>query len=387
MDKTIKRKMIALLIIAFLIAINYAQFAYIESTFLNQFFTLEFIGIIFFITYVITFFAINKYPHFITKFNNYRTIIFSILLDILGIIIFLYCKNPLLIILAFIFYIVSTNLIWINFDIFLEAYTSNVATGKVRGLYYTIYNLGWVCSPFLAGRILETIGFDWIFYLVILSAILLLIIIKLFFSDFNIKYERNHFNLKNTAISVIKDKNMERIFFIAILLQIFYATMVIYMPIYLSQYMGLTWTQIGAIFTIMLLPFVFLQYPAGYLADKFWGEKEMLTAGLVIMAISSISIFFIDSNSMLLWMFILFLSRIGASLTEIMRDTYFFKKVNVENVHLINAFRSTTPLAYIITPIISSILLYFLPFNYIFLILGLFLTSGLTFSLTIRDTK
>lgn len=382
-----KEKIIGLMLATLFMAVSLAQFAYVQSTFLNQFFSIEFIGFVFFVSYVITFFAMNWYSNLIAKLDNLKTSILAIFAHTLSIFIFIYFVESYWIILGTILYVISTNLIAVNFDIFLEAYTSNSKTGKFRGIYYTIYNLGWLISPLATGLILEKLGFNSLFGLIIASSIIYLIILCISFHRFHIKYLPRKFHFKKTYGAVKANSNIKKVFVIAFLLQIFYAAMVVYAPLYLNQTMGLTWTQIGIIFTFMLLPFVLVQYPAGYLADKFWGEKEMMTAGLIIMIISSIAIFFIESNSLILWAIILFISRIGASLTEIMRDTYFFKKVNVENIDLINAFRSTTPLAYIFVPICASLILYYLPFNYLFLILGLFLSSGLTFALTIKDTK
>lgn len=379
--------MLGLFLIALIMAINFAQFAYVESTYLNQFFTLEFVGIIFFVAYLLTFFAINRYSNYIVKFTNFKTVIFSVCLEIISMAIFIFSQSPAVIFIGFILYVISTNLIWINFDIFLEAYTANETTGKIRGGYYTVYNLGWLLSPFLTGKILETMGFQWLFYFITFLSIALILILSVVFYKFKVEYVHKHFHLKDTIIEVLKDKNIARVFFIALLLQIFYAIMIVYMPLYLNQHIGLDWIQIGIIFTIMLVPFVLLEFPAGYLADKYWGEKEMMTAGLIFMSVASIAVFFIDKPSLLVWALLLFLSRVGASLVEIMRDTYFFKKVNVGNIDLINTYRSTTPLAYMLAPIGASFILYFLPFNYIFLMLGLLLTSGLTATLMIRDTK
>jgi MFS family permease len=137
----------------------------------------------------------------------------------------------------------------------------------------------------------------------------------------------------------------------------------------------------------MLIPFVVFQYPAGYLADKYWGEKEILFVGMIFMAVSTIIMGYFTGLNLVIWSIILFLGRIGASLVEIMRETYFFKKVDVENIDVINSFRSTIPLAYLIAPIMAVILTYYSQFNYLFIILGFILILGLWPILTLKDTK
>ena len=63
--------------------------------------------------------------------------------------------------------------------------------------------------------------------------------------------------------------------------------MVIYTPIYLHEHIGLPWSDIGIIFTIMLLPFVLFEFPAGKLADGKWGEKEPPIIGIILIAVST----------------------------------------------------------------------------------------------------
>ena len=384
---TKKEKIGSLLIAVFILAITLAQIAYVQSTFLNRFFNLEMVGLIFFISYLITFFAINYYPNIIARFNNLQTAIGVLFLEIISLLAFIFIANPIIIFLAFILYIIAVNLIFINFDIFLEAQTANVRTGKIRGLYFTIYNLGWVVSPFISGQILENLGFSWLFAFVIILILPIILILKFSFKKFKNHYAHKHFYLIKTVRELLKHPNLEKIFYLSFLLQVFYAVMVVYTPIYLNQTIGLHWNQIGLIFTIMLLPFVILEYPTGYLADKYFGEKELLTLGLIITALASILIFLTSTTNILTWALLLFLSRVGASLIEIMRETYFFKKVDAKDIGLINAFRSTSPLSYIFVPLFAGLVLYFLPINYVFLVLSLIMISGLYFALTLKDTK
>ena len=48
--------------------------------------------------------------------------------------------------------------------------------------------------------------------------------------------------------------------------------MIIYTPIYLHEHLLLGWDQIGFIFTIMLLPFIILEFPLGNI--KYIGKSN-----------------------------------------------------------------------------------------------------------------
>jgi MFS family permease len=371
----------------FIFAVCDALFAYTQSTFLNQYISLQLVGLIFFLAYFLTFFAVNYYPAFIARFSNLKTAIVSIILRIICTLLFIYSQDSWVIILSFIFFIPSLVLTFVNLDIFLEAYSKNETTGKTRGIYFTIYNLGWLVSPLIAGIILNYFTYGLLFTLSLLLNLPLALILFLKFRKSENHYLGRKFNFINTLVAILKNPDLRGIFIISGLLQFFYAVEVVYGPIYLNQTVGLDWQQIGIVFTFMLIPFVIIQYPAGYLADKYFGEKEMLFIGMFLMAVTSIIMGFISGQSLVIWAVVLFISRIGASLVEIMRETYFFKKVDVDNIDIINTFRSTIPLAYLIAPVLAILTIYYTQINYLFVILGVILLFGLWPILKLKDTK
>jgi MFS family permease len=386
-ENNTKTKINSLYVGIFILAISEAIIAYVQSTYLNQFFNLSWVSLIFIITYILTFFIINEYPNLITRFNNYKTAIISLFLKIISLLIFIFITDQIFIFIGFVLFTISFTLIFINFDIFLEAFSADVKTGRIRGTYFTIYNLGWLVSPFLSGYFLENFGFSWLFAVDIVLSILVIMVLAVNFRNFKNHFEQKHFEMLNTLKEILRRKSIKKIFAVSFILHFFYAVMLIYTPIYLNQNIGLSWGQIGIIFTIMLIPFVILQYPAGYLADKYIGEKEILIAGLIIMSLGAFLIFYLETNNLWLWALIFFFGRVGASLVEVMRETYFFKKIKVEDIELINALRSITPLSYIVAPLVVGLLLYFLPLNYIFLVLGIVVLAGLYPALTLKDTK
>jgi predicted MFS family arabinose efflux permease len=107
------------------------------------------------------------------------------------------------------------------------------------------------------------------------------------------------------------------------------------------------------------------------------------------MALATMVIFFVNGKSILVWSLILFGTRIGAALVEVMCDTYFFKKVNDKDANLISFYRMAMPFAYIIGPLLAVIVLSLPNFGIknLFLILGFMMFFGLKFSLSLQDTK
>src|SRR5690606_1462126 len=96
----------------------------------------------------------------------------------------------------------------------------------------------------------------------------------------------------------------------------FFAWMVIYVPVYLSVELGFNWEEIGSILFVALMAYVLLEYAIGYLADNYFGEKEMMALGCIIMSLSVSCFIFLDGSSVLPWMIAMFMTRVGAAFVE-----------------------------------------------------------------------
>lgn len=384
-EKLDLKKLRVLYLMGFFIAIATALLAYVESYYFGKFIDLKYLGLIFVLINFIAFLIIDFFPQVIKRYGRFGTLFFLSLLNLVSLFFLVFFHQSWAGFFIFIFYLIVLWLIWIGWDIFMESFSKDALTGRIRGKGYTIINIGWFISPFLAGYFLDHYGFSFLFLLV---GFLMLPMILLF--KFNFKEEplRDHivYNFLSTLKEIYSQKSIFKIFCCSFLLNFFYSWMVIYTPLYLRS-LGMSWSEIGFIFTIMLLPFVLLQYPAGWLADKYLGEKELLSLGFVIMGLATCTLFFIKTPAVFIWMILLFITRIGASLVEMMRDSYFYKQIDFRNVNLIIFFRNTGPLAYIVSPLIAVLILIFLPFQFLFLFLGFFMLFGLIFSLRLRDTK
>jgi MFS family permease len=254
-----------------------------------------------------------------------------------------------------------------------------------------ILDMGFMLGPILSTQILENFNFQFVFLAsLIIDTIVILIAAK------SIGHVNHTFHgvltVKGILGKLLHRPNIMRIYYISFVLEFFYAIMIIYMPIYLRD-IGISWTDIGIIFTIMLVPFVIFPYPAGYLADKKWGEKEMLIAAIFMMAAASLAVFYVISKSIIFWGSILFITRIGASLIQTLRDSYFYKRIDGDDVDLINFYRTSVSVAYIIAPAMAFVLLggerwfWSLDIRYVFLILAAVVFSGLYPAFRLTDNK
>jgi len=359
--------------------------AYINSEFLSQFVGTKSVGIIFTVSAAIALLMFSLVGKWLKKYGDYKIASVLCSIIIISLVGLIFAKNPFLLTVLFIAFDVSVTMLYFSIDIFLETYSKDNSTGTVRGTFLSIASSAWIIAPILSGLILIS-GKYWYIYLAALITFLpVLSLITSTMSQFKDSRYRN-ISIIKIVRDLPKHHSTYKIIASNFLLQFFYAWMVIYTPIYLHTYIGFDWQAIGVIFTIMLFPFAILEAPLGRLADERFGEKEMLTAGFIIIAISTALLSLITTADFWLWAAALLATRIGASAVEIMNETYFFKKNGENHPDIVSLFRMTKPTAYIIAPLIATFLLQFMGYQYLFVVLGAIMLLGLRYSLTLKDT-
>jgi MFS family permease len=375
-----------LYISGFIFAFHIALPSYIFSSFLGDSVNPSAVGSIYAFASFMTIICHFLTPKWLRKIGNFQTIMAVLSVEMLTLLGMAYFSSPIFIVLFFIINFSAIAIASFNFDIFLEKLSANEQTGSIRGTYLTSANIAWVIAPISAGFILAGDKYFNVFLISSLLVIPLLTILKYGFEKFaDGNYET--IPVIGTLKRIIDSKDIRKIFSVSFLLQFFYSWMVIYTPIHLYKNIGFSWEEIGLMFSIMLLPFVLIELPLGKIADKLFGEKEMLSLGFVFIAISTGLIYFLDSGNFWLWAIVLFMTRVGASIVEIMSETYFFKIIDSKDMHTISMFRVMRPLAYIVGPLTATALLSIFDFRFLFLLLGLIMLYGLRFSLTLKDTK
>jgi len=394
MTPAVSKKVLFLLVYltSFLYSFHYALPLYIQSSFISQFIPTEkAVGLIFSFAAVFTVLYTFLLPRILRRFGNYRSTLAIMLVEIATLLSLAIFSDPsiapLLTIVFFIIFQVTSGAIFLHLDYFVEAFTDNEKTGGMRGIFMTVLNVAIATAPFVAGLMLTDHDFWKIWVAAAVVMAFGFFVIAKYFKN----YEDPHYVVhpfRATLKIVRSSHSLHSIIFMHFLLSFFYVWMVIYTPIYLNTHMGIAMKDIlGIIIPIALIPFVLFEVYFGKLADTKYGEKEILTIGFIVMGLSTASISWVTTSSVIFWAGLLFITRTGASAVEAMTESYFYKKVGPEDAHLITFMRTTRATSYIIAPIIGSIILLFLDIRYLFVILGIFMLSAVWFSLTIKDTR
>ena len=362
-------------LIGFFFALHMALPEYISSSFIGERAGEQWVGIFYTLASLMSILTLVAIPGFLSRFGVYKIIVTTSIVQTLVLIGL--STNPGLMLsgLFFIVFFVGSVLTYFSLDIILEHNTENAKTGRLRGGYFTILNLAWVVSPFIVSLVLTDSDY-WKIYAI--SAALMALVAGLTLIHFrgfkDPAYARVPF--WNTLSVIYRRKHVRGIFLSNILLHFFYAWMVIYMPIYLHEHIGFPWSEIGIMFGIMLLPFVLFELPAGRLADERYGEKGILAIGFLVMAAATATLPFIQGAEFIIWTVALFATRIGASLVEIMNETYFFKHIESADTDILSLFKTTRPFSYLLAPALGVVTLLLVPYKFIFLVLAIVVLAG-----------
>jgi len=168
----IKKSLIILYLAGFTLAISTAFPAYINSSFIENFVNTKFVGLFFVAANIMTFLAMLFFPTIIKKFSNLLSSKLMMLLNIVSLMVLMMSPAPIWLFVFFIGMWISSNLLWINMDLFVESFTENSNTGKTRAIYFTFMNLGWIFSPMFASKLV--VGNDHYNLVYLASSILIL---------------------------------------------------------------------------------------------------------------------------------------------------------------------------------------------------------------------
>ena len=375
-------------VVGFISTIHYVLPVYYSSSFLSTFTSEKMVGIIYMLGSVMTILGFLIIPTILRKLGNYVTALWLIIIQMILFYGLISTLDVRFIAIFFILQIAVISLIIFCLDVFLEVSSDKAHIGGIRGMYLTTINSAWIIAPLIGSMILGTTNNYHNVY--IASLFMLFPLFYLVYRNFK-NFKDPHYGhlsfLENIKL-IRKKKDYARLFFINIILNTFYSWMVVYSPIYLNKVIGLSWSSIGIIITVMLIPFPIIEWPLGKLADRKYGEKEIMIMSFALLGLSTIALAIITSHSVFIWAIALFITRIGAAGAEIMVETYFFKTVRAEEPGLLGFFRITRSLSYFIAPLITGFgLIFFRDQSVLFIFLGILCLLAIIPAWKIRDTN
>lgn len=363
--------------------------AYINSSYMEQFVSTEAVGALYTIGAAISVLTFLFFSHALKAIGNVKLTLILALIDILALVALGATDMYATAVIAFVVFNIVNPLLFLNIDIFSETIidTKESSTGSKRGLTLGLMSIASVIAPLVMGVIVD--GGNDLSYVYFASAgifVLFIAFLAFFFSDFKDPHY-DIFKIRTSLQSMWEERDIRNVMFSHFLLQVFFAWTVIYFPLYLFSEIGFHWDEISYILAAGLFAYVIFEWPIGIIADRWLGEKEIMALGFVVLAVSISWVSFLPHSTILPWMILLFMTRVGASMVEATTEIYFFKHTNGDDADTISFFRLLRPLALVLGALLGSASLLYLPFNLIFVVLGLCMVPGIFFTINLRDTK
>lgn len=370
-----------------LVSFHYYLVVYINSPLLSEYLADKYISGLYIVGSILAAVLCFYFTRLLRREGNHALIYTGILLEAGALIGLAYFTNPLFVAVAFLMFLVISPVIYVNLDIFLERCVRDEGvTGSTRGAFLTMMNVAQVASPLLAAFLLRSNEYQNV-YLVSVGFLLLALGVIIIFLPRTRDYHYEHTDLRHMLGALMSDRGFYNAFISQFFLRFFYAWMVIYTPLYLYQTVGFSLMEIGELFTIMLIPFLVLELPLGRMSDTRLSERGMMRIGFALMFVTVALIPFISASSFILWAAILFVSRIGASFTEVASESYFFKHVDARSATMISFFRMARPVTYVAAAVVASLTLIFVPIQWSFMVLALCMAVGLFYTASLPERK
>lgn len=372
-------------LIAFLFFAHLAVVMYISSTILVSFVGTEYTSIFYILGAAGSVALLFFLPHIVQKIGLVKTaatifIALAVTLLLLGT-----TTTALTFIIIFVIYTALTGTVWYCNDLFVAHYTRSTVVGHTRGSYLTIINSAIAIMPIIAGFIIERHGLRSVY---IVGAALLCIagIIIAFSQRTFVDRPYTSPTIAKAWDSIRRSASLRRVISINFILQFFYVWMTLFTPLYLSLVLHFSWQQIGIMFSIMLTAFVLLQYVVGKWADTI-GEKKLLILGFSIAAVSTVAFALLHTHSFIAYTAVLFATRVGICMVEVLAETYFFKQITDRDEGVVSVYRMMYPLSYIIAPLLGWYIIATTSYTTLFICLGILLVFGALYTLRLVDIR
>lgn len=381
-----------LLIVTYMLTILYALHygipLYASSSYLHQYFNSSIVSLLYMVGSLGSLWASISVAKYIRRYHTYGFTFALVVSEIIITSLFGITEYPYFLGLFFVVHFVLQMMIYVCLNVFIESFSKHAETGSIRGLFLVLLNLGILISPLIGGTILSKTSFETLYIISALTLVPFLFFMKKYFN--HIQEPAYHsINMLEALKKAWKNKNLREILTASLVLECFYAVMIIYSPIYLAT-LGIPLSvYMSYILPIAIAPLVILPYELGLLADKKFGEKELLISGLLILAVTTFLCVIITSPDPRIWVFLLLISRIGAACVETMAFTYYFKKVGPEDASLTALFTNTKSVATVLVGATGALIAPFLidrP-QIMFVVLGTVLLWTVSYVMPLKDTR
>jgi len=373
----------------FFFALCAALITYTLLTYLSSFMPVAYTGLVIAGGALVALIVFPSLPHLVARYGAQRLALAFATIEMIALLILAAAPGAITASILIALAVSLQPLLSYELDLLLEATVAEEGTtGRVRALFITAWNSAALMAPLIMGALLvDSDAYGRIF----LAAAAALVPFTVLFASRRlpegVPVKLTH--MQDTLVCISRDRDFAAVTFGHFLLYSFYIWAPLYVPIYLHTVLDIPWSTLGWVFSIMLVPYVLIEYPAGWIADKMLGDKEIMFAGFIIAggALASLSLLS-PASPIILIVGILVLSRVGAALIESMTEGHFFRRVSEQDINSVSVFRGIWPVANLVGPLVGSVILLWGNYQLFFLLTGGFIAcAGAATTLLIKDFR
>lgn len=313
---------------------------------------------------------------FIEKHGKSKIYVATIFLFGVTYILFAINKNfYIFVLLAFFLTILYTFRIT-SFGIIVKDKSKKSELAKNEGLIYTFSNISWVVGPLIAGYISQKYGFSVVFILAAVFVFLAswLFILSKIVDDNVLKKEDK--NILANFLDFFKDRERAVAYFVSGGVNMWWVLIYIFVPLHIIR-SDLNELWVGYFLFGVAVPLILTEY---YFSRKseVLGFRKTFKIGFGFVALISFVCFFVLDIYWLLGLLVI--ASFGIAMLEPTTEAYFLDilKTKREENRFYGPYNTTIDVNMFLGKIISSIILIFLPFQFLFLFFG-FLMLGYFF--------
>lgn len=372
-----------LAVIALLVSFAASLVDTIWAVYLDSFLHSEvYVGLFSSLLTIIAFVSFFVFIPLIERGNKPKIYTMALLIFIVCYLIFFFNSNFYVFVVVAILITVAITFRITSFGILVRDISENRGLSRNEGVVYTFNNIAWVIGPLLAGYLAAQFGEKHIF---IFSAVFIAAALIFFrfarIKDDNVKKKVDKHLLKN-FVEFFGSKERTTAYFLGGGIYIWWTLIYLFMPLQIIR-AGLDDLWIGYFLFAVAVPLIIFEYAFSKLAGR-QGFRKMFQISYFGLTAISVVCFFV--GSIYVTMALLILGGVCLSMLEPTTEAYFFDILKgKEKYRFYGPYNTAIDAGGLIGRLPVAILLIFLPFKFVFLMVGLFMF--LLFLLSFRVKK
>ncbi len=333
----------------------------------------------------LTLIAFASYFFFIPvveKYDKSKIFYYALALAIPFYALMFFAKNIYMFLAISFFITVLFTLRITSFGIIVKDRSKKGQLSGNEGFLYSFMNLSWVIAPLIGGYLASSLGSRYVFLFASLFLLFGLVTFKAVkIRDSRVKKNIDS-NIKKNFMEFFKDRDRFFAYVLGAGVVMWFTLIYLFMPLYIIK-SGLDELWIGYFLFAISVPLIFTEYKFSKMASKF-GFKKLFMTGFMFAGLIAIACFYAPN---IYWiMVLLVISSFGMAMVEPTVEAYFFDVLKKgESSRFYGPYNTRADVGGLIARVLATILLVFLPFEYLFLLFAAFMFAMLFFVWRMRD--